>query len=193
MMAAEAAMSLHLANEPAVAEDKDAPPPGAPLRAHLLAGVAAGQFAGLVMASAIMLGFAGVVGTSALLPFQVVGSLVFGQAAMVHEAHLPAFLAGLAIHQLGPSLAWGLVMGAGSYAMRAVRGTQVLILGLGIGIAAQVIDVNFALGMAYQVAGIRDIWLQNAPSLWSWLAHFLFGVVLALSYPLAWKRFGSPA
>lgn len=183
-------MSLHLGHEPAAATDKDAPAPGSPLRAHLLAGIVAGQVAGLAMAAAVMLGFGVVVGTSALLPFQVVGSLLFGQAAMVHEAHVPAFLAGLAIHQLGPSLGWGLVMGAGSYAVRAVRGTQVLVLGLGIGIAAQVIDVNFALGMAYQVAGIRDIWLQHAPSLWSWLAHFLFGLVLALTYPWAWTRLG---
>src|SRR4051812_11887645 len=80
-------------------------------RSPVLSGVITGQIAGLIMAVVVMFVFAVFLGKSPLYPVQVIGSLVFGKAAL-EGFHLGALLAGLLLHQLGPSLLWGFVFGA---------------------------------------------------------------------------------
>ena len=181
-------MSLNLNSEASQPDSPDAPPAGSPMRTHLIAGVITGQVAGLAMAAAVMFGFGALLGTTPILPFQAIGSLFFGQSALRPEPHVGAFVAGLLLHQLGPSLIWGLLMGFGSFAMGAVRGSAIVVLGTSIGIVAQLVDVNMLLLVAYDVLGLRDIWLQHAPSFWSWVAHFVFGLTLAAVFPFAWGR-----
>ena len=148
----------------------------------LLAGALAGQVAGLVMAVVVMAVFTIFLGKGPLDPVQVIGSLAFGDAAL-HGFHLPSLLAGLAFHQLGPALAWGLVLGAAGHALgrRGVR--ALLALGLAIGIASQAIDAGIV-GVAMRALHGRDFWAENVPLAWSWAAHVVFGLALVSFAPI---------
>jgi hypothetical protein len=90
------------------------------LARHLIAGAIAGQIAGLIMAAVVMLVFTVFLGKGPIYPVQVIGSFVYGDAAL-QGFHLPAFLMGLVLHQLGPSLFWGLALGAFAYGFRSIR------------------------------------------------------------------------
>jgi hypothetical protein len=79
-------------------------------RSHIAAGAIAGQIAGLIMAVVVMAVFTIFLGKGPLYPVQVIGSFIFGDAA-IQGFNLPALLAGLVLHQAGPSLFWGVVFG----------------------------------------------------------------------------------
>ena len=147
-------------------------------RADLFAGVLAGQISGLIMALVMMGVFAVFLGTSPLFPVQVIGSFVTGNIA-VQGFHLPSVLWGLVLHQLGPSLAWGLGFGAVVHVLDVRRLGGLLLVGLGIGVTSQVIDVNMVIPVAFPALHGRDIWTENVPMFWSWAAHLVFGLSLA--------------
>jgi hypothetical protein len=156
-----------------------APAPTAPLRRHLAAGALAGQVAGLVMAVVMMAVFGLLLGSSPLFPVQVIGSLIFGDAAL-HGFHLPALVAGLVLHQAGPSLAWGLAFGALAHAFTPRRAGLVL-AGVAVGLLSQVVDVGLLVPLAMRALHGRDLWAEHVPAAWSWAAHLVFGLSLAFS------------
>ena len=144
----------------------------------LAAGALAGQVAGLVMAVVVMAVFALFLGKSPLFPVQVIGSIVFGDAA-IQGFHLPALLAGLLVHQAGPSLAWGLVLGGAAHAVDLRRGPGLVALGVAVGLASQVVDVELVVPVVMRALHGHDLWAENVPSAWSWAAHLTFGLALA--------------
>jgi hypothetical protein len=146
-------------------------------RRDLLAGALAGQVAGLVMAVVMIAVFTLVLGTAPLYPVQVIGSLVFGEAAL-SGLHVPAVLAGLVLHQAGPSLAWGLAFGALVHAF-APRRAGLVLLGVAVGLLSQVIDVGLVVPAAMRALHGRDLWAEHVPAFWSWAAHLVFGLSLA--------------
>src|SRR3954465_4393043 len=76
----------------------------------MVAGIVTGQAAGLIMAVVVMAVFTIFLGHGPLYPVQVIGSTIYGEAAL-QGYHIPAILAGLVLHQAGPSLFWGAVFG----------------------------------------------------------------------------------
>lgn len=157
-----------------------------PLRRSLCAGVLAGQAAGLLMAVAVMAVFTLFLDKGPLFPVQVIGSFVFGDAAL-QGFNAPAFLTGLALHQLGPSLAWGLAFGLGVRVL-GVRGTAGQAgLAVAIGLLSQVVDVQIVGTRAFLALHGHDIWAEQVPALWSWAAHIVFGLGLLL-YPSIDRR-----
>lgn len=148
-------------------------------RRSLVAGLIAGQLSGLVMAVVMMAVFTLFLGKGPLFPVQVIGSILFGDAA-VQGFHLPALLAGLILHQAGPSLLWGLVFGGAGYALDVRRGSAVLLLGALIGLASQAIDVDLILPAAMRALHGHDLWAEQVPALWSWAAHLVFGLGLGV-------------
>lgn len=157
------------------------------LARHLAAGALAGQVAGLVMALVMVAVFVLVLGTGPLYPVQVIGSLAFGEAAL-RGIHLPAVLAGLVLHQAGPSLAWGLVLGALAHALDPRRG-GIVALGVAVGLVSQVVDVDILVPAAMRALHGRDLWAEQVPVLWSWAAHLVFGLSLAC-FPWILGRLG---
>jgi hypothetical protein len=143
----------------------------------LAAGALAGQVAGLVMAVVVMAVFTLFLGTGPLFPVQVIGSLVFGDAA-VQGLHVPALLAGLVLHQAGPALGWGLAFGAAVHAL-APRRAGLLALGVAVGLASQVVDVGLLVPAAMRALHGHDLWAEHVPAFWSWAAHLVFGLALA--------------
>lgn len=172
------AVAVHVRSKPRAEE-------GRSLLRALVVGLLAGQSAGIIMAGALMAVFMLFLGTSPLFPFQVIGSFVFGDAAL-QGFHARAFLAGLALHQLGPSLGWGLAMGTGVWAF-GLRGRGLAALAVGIGLLSQLIDVNIVVPMAFTALHGHDIWAERVPALWSWAAHLVFGLGL-LRYPAIDRR-----
>jgi len=146
---------------------------------QLAAGAIAGQISGLIMAVVMMAVFTIFLGKGPLSPVQVIGSFIFGDAAL-QGFNLPALLAGLVLHQAGPSLAWGLVFGGVLYAFDIRRGAALVLIGALDGLASQVVDVNLVLPAAMKALHGHDIWAEQVPAFWSWAAHLVFGLGLAI-------------
>lgn len=151
----------------------------ASLSDDLKAGALAGQIAGLVMAVVIMLVFTVFLGKGPLFPVQVIGSVVFGDAAL-QGFHLPAFLTGLILHQAGPSLLYGLAFGALVHTLHIRPGIPMLAWGLAVGLISQLVDVNLMLPMVFTALHGHDIWAEQVPMFWSCAAHAVFGLGLAV-------------
>ena len=150
--------------------------------------IVAGQIAGLVMAVVVMLVFTVFLGKGPLHPVQVIGSLIFGEPAL-HGLHVGALIAGLLLHQGGPALFWSLVFGWAVHASRIEGGARLVGLGLGIGLLSQLVDVNLILPPVMRALHGRDLWAAEVPAFWSWAAHAVYGLALALAYPPVRRRF----
>lgn len=146
----------------------------------ILAGVITGQVAGLIMAVAVMAVFTIFYGTSPLYPVQVIGSTVFGAAAL-DGFHFGALLAGLLLHQLGPSLFWGAVFGLAVGQKGNVTSQKALVIGLIIGVISMVDVVVLVPAVMNSLHG-TDFWNQQVPIGWDWVAHLVFGASFGL-YP----------
>jgi hypothetical protein len=164
-----------------------AAPRSSSLRELIVAAVT-GQLAGLVMAVVVMAVFTIFLGKGPLFPVQVIGSFAFGDAAVQGGVHVPALLAGLVLHQLGPALGWSLVFGLLVRALDARRGAPLLALGLAVGLASQLVDVNLILGRAMTALHGHDLWAEHVPAFWSWAAHVVFGLALAALHPAVSRR-----
>src|SRR4051812_38800695 len=84
---------------------------------ELVPAIITGQIAGLVMAVVVMLVFVVFLGHGPLYPVQVIGSLLFGDAAL-QGTNLGAIVAGLLLHQGGPALFWSIAFGLAVHAWR---------------------------------------------------------------------------
>lgn len=145
----------------------------------IAAGVITGQLAGLIMALVMMVVFTVFLGKGPFYPVQVIGSLVFGNAAL-QGFNLQAFLVGLVLHQSGASLFWGAAFGVVTYGLDISRGPRLVGLALGTGVLSQLIDVNLLLPVVFQALHGHNIWAEQIPAFWSWAAHLVFGAGLAL-------------
>jgi hypothetical protein len=143
-------------------------------------GIITGQIAGLIMAVVVMIVFAVFLGHSPLYPVQVIGSTLFGESAL-QGFHLGALLAGLLLHQLGPSLLWGFLFGvlAKKFAIRSTADATKL--GLAIGVVSMVGPYLLIPAVMNTLQG-ADYWNREVPMLWDWAAHIVFGASFAL-YP----------
>lgn len=146
----------------------------------ILKGILTGQLAGLIMAVAVMAVFTIFYGRSPLYPVQVIGSTVFGAKAL-EGFHFGALIAGLLLHQLGPSFIWGLIFGAIAGKVQKIDTAKALLLGLGLG-AVSMIDVYFLIPMIMKFLHGTDFWNQEIPLGWDWVAHLVFGASFVL-YP----------
>jgi hypothetical protein len=156
------------------------------LKRDLVAGVITGQVSGLIMAVVVMAVFTIFLGKGPLYPVQVIGSFALGDSAL-EGFNVPAILAGLALHQLGPSLFWGVAFGLAVYLLDVRRGAGLVALAAVTGLLSQAIDVNLVLPVAMKSLHGHDIWAEQVPAFWSWAAHLVFGLGLAL-FPLVNRR-----
>ena len=155
----------------------------APVARTLRDGLVAGQTAGLAMAVAMMAIYTFVLGQTPFLPLQTVGAFARGGSALDGIQPL-AFAAGLAMHQLGPALAWGLVFGILVALIRPERAMALMFLGLFVGLLAQVVDVYFLLPRFAAALDVPNYWAAHVHPAASWFVHAVFGLSLSL-YP--WK------
>ncbi len=159
------------------------------LRRDLVAGLITGQVSGLIMAAVVMAVFTIFLGRGPLYPVQVIGSFALGDAAL-EGFNVTAIGAGLVLHQLGPSLFWGVVFGVAVYLFDLRRGAGMLAMAAATGLLSQAIDVNLVLPLAMKALHGHDIWAEQVPPFWSWAAHLVFGLGLAL-FPGVYRRLSS--
>ena len=119
------------------------------------------------MAVVVMLVFVLFLGHGPLYPVQVIGSLLFGDAALV-GTHVGAIVAGLLLHQGGPALFWSIMFGLGVHAWRVSGTARLVALGLAVGVLSQLVDVNLMLPPIMKALHGRDIWAAEVPAFWSW-------------------------
>lgn len=151
----------------------------------LISGIITGQIAGLIMAVVVMIVFTLFLGHGPLYPVQVIGSTLFGESAL-NGFHFGALVAGLVLHQAGPSLLWGFLFGlfARKYPLDSTG--KALAAGLGLGIVSMVGPYLLIPFVMNTLQGV-DFWNQEVPILWDWAAHIVFGACFAL-YPLIVKK-----
>lgn len=150
-----------------------------PLPADLATGAAAGLFAGAVLLIGLAVVFSLFEAVPAWYPIQVIGSLVYGPAAL--SAFDPAvLLTGITLHLFGPALIWGLVFGALVNLVGPTRVEGWELLGLFVGAASQVIDVYILAPAVFTVVQGQDLWAASIPDGWSWALHLMYGVALGI-------------
>jgi len=145
----------------------------------LVSGIITGQLAGLIMAVVVMIVFT-ILGKGPLYPVQVIGSMALGESAL-QGTNLLAVVAGLILHQLGPSLLWGIVFGLIATKITITTMKDALIPGLVVGVISMVgpyILIPFLMNSFHG----QDFWNQNVPMFWDWAAHLVFGASFVL-YP----------
>lgn len=147
---------------------------------EVLAGVLSGQLAGLIMAVVVMLVFTIFIGTGPFFPVQVIGSMALGESAL-HGTNFLAVLVGVLLHQLGPSLLWGVIFGLLSSKLAIKTQKESLFLGLGVSVLSMV-GPYFLIPFLMNALHGADYWNQNVPMFWDWAAHIVFGTSFIL-YP----------
>lgn len=153
----------------------------------VLSGIISGQIAGLVMAVVVMAVFTIFLGKGPLYPVQVIGSMAFGEAAL-QGTHIGAVLAGLVLHQAGPSLLWGFLFGLAARKF-AIRSNGAAIgLGLAFGVISMFGPYVLIPTLMNALHGV-DIWNREVPMFWDWAAHIVFGLALGAAYPIVSRRY----
>jgi hypothetical protein len=140
----------------------------------LLSGIITGQIAGLIMAVVVMIVFAVFLGKNPLYPVQVIGSTIFGEAAL-QGMHLGAIVAGLLLHQLGPALLWGSIFGlvAAKFSIETTK--QSLVAGILLGVVSM-LGAYLLIPFVMQTLHGVDFWNREVPLFWDWAAHLVFGI-----------------
>lgn len=152
----------------------------------ILAGVATGQIAGLIMAFVMMVVYAAFLNQHLLYPVQIIGSTLLGEEALI-GFNWSAIFTGLVLHQLGPALFWGLAFGsvAKFYAIQTVR--ESLALGFLVGVVAMIVDVYYFVPIIMNYFNGVNIWAREVPLGWDWAAHLVFGFSFGLYPPILKK------
>jgi hypothetical protein len=153
----------------------------------LVPAIITGQLAGLVMAVVVVIVFVVFLGKGPLYPVQVIGSLLFGDAAL-QGTHVGAVVAGLLLHQGGPALFWSLVFGLVVHTWSIDGAARLTALGIVIGLASQLVDVNLLLPPIMRALHGHDIWAAEVPAFWSWAAHVVYGLALGLLFTSVRRR-----
>ncbi|WP_295901071.1 hypothetical protein [uncultured Bdellovibrio sp.] len=151
----------------------------------LVTGIVTGQIAGLIMAVVVMVVFTVFLGKSPLYPVQVIGSVLFGESAL-QGFHLGALLAGLLLHQLGPSLLWGVLYGVVASKLQPQSKGAALMLGLGVSVVSMA-GPYVLIPLVMNIMQGVDYWNREVPMFWDWAAHIVFGASFAL-YPMIEKK-----
>jgi len=154
----------------------------------LLAGIVTGQVAGLIMAVVVMIVFAVFLGHSPLYPVQVIGSVLFGESAL-QGFHFGALLAGLILHQAGPSLLWGVAYGLIAAKLQPRNTSSALMLGLAVGVVSM-IGPYVLIPFVMNIMQGADLWNREVPMFWDWAAHLVFGASFGLYPALERKLLG---
>ncbi|MCA1663867.1 MAG: hypothetical protein LC659_06300 [Myxococcales bacterium] len=154
---------------------------------ELVPAIITGQLAGLIMAVVVIFVFVAFLGKGPLYPVQVIGSLLFGDAAL-HGIHVGAVIAGLLLHQGGPALFWSLVFGLAVHAWRIEDSARLAALGVAVGVASQLVDVDLVLPPLMRALHGHDIWAAEVPAFWSWAAHVVYGLALGLLFTSVRRR-----
>jgi hypothetical protein len=158
--------------------------------ASLVSGLVASIAGGVVMAAVMVVAF--VVGqhTSALFPLRPIGTYLFGDRMLVAPT-AGMYAAAIAFH-FAVCAIWGIVFAFAATLLRADKSFGgALVVGIIIGLASQIIDVNIVSPAWMAARWGQDLWTATVPPLYSWLGHVAFGltfVIVPLMFRPLWLR-----
>ncbi|HEX8953055.1 MAG TPA: hypothetical protein VF945_14470 [Polyangia bacterium] len=154
--------------------------------ASLVSGCAAALIGGVVMAVVMVVAFAALHHTSLLYPLRPIGAFLYGDR-MLEAPTAGMYVAATALH-FGVCALWGIIFAFSATLLRcddSIGGS--LALGIVIGLASQIIDVNLVAPALMDSLWGEDLWTGHVPPAYSWLAHVAFGLSFAVA-PLFFRR-----
>jgi hypothetical protein len=154
--------------------------------ASLVSGFIAAMIGGVVMAIVMVVAYMVFQHSSLFYVLRPIGTFLYGDRML--EAPMAAmYVAALAFH-FGICAVWGIVFGFAATILRvdhSVGGS--LALGVVIGLASQIVDVNLIAPALQNRLWGTDLWTATVPPLYSWLGHIAFGLTFGLA-PLLFRN-----
>jgi hypothetical protein len=146
---------------------------------------------GAVWMLAMMAWFSAIPRTRVIQPLNVIATLAYGESALFSLSP-SGYLWAIAFH-VGLAALWGMVFGVVATAMRVDKSAWApLVLGVIVGLAAQIIDVNLLSPAIFGGLFGHDVWRENVAPAASWIAHVGFGLgfcVFPSVFRTLWLRF----
>ena len=154
--------------------------------ASLVAGFVTSLIGGAVMAVVMVVAYMAFQHSSFLYALRPIGAFLYGDTMLT--APTPAmYLAATAFH-FGICAVWGIIFAFAATLLRvdgSVGGS--LALGVVIGLASQIVDVNMIAPALMNRLWGTDLWTATVPPLYSWLGHIAFGLTFGLA-PLLFRN-----
>lgn len=153
--------------------------------ASLVSGFVAALVGGLAMAIVMVVAFTTLRHTGLWFALKPIGAFLYGDR-MFTMPTAGMYVAATAFH-FGVCAIWGIVFAFAATLLRAdvsVGGS--LVLGIVIGLASQIVDVNLVAPAVMNQLWGDDLWTATVPPAYSWLGHVAFGLSFAIA-PLLFR------
>lgn len=154
--------------------------------ASLVSGFVTSLVGGVVMAVVMVVAFMAFQHTSLLYALRPIGAFLYGDRMLVAPT-ASMYVAATAFH-FGVCAIWGIVFAFAATLLRADKSFGgSLVLGIVIGLASQIVDINLVTPRLMTSLWGQDLWSATVPPLYSWLGHLAFGVTFAMA-PLLFRN-----
>ncbi len=158
--------------------------------ASLVSSFVAALLGGVLMALVMVVAYVAFRHTDVLYPLRPIGAFLYGDR-MLTSPTAAMYVAAAAFH-FGVCAIWGIVFAFAATLLRVDKSYGgALALGVVIGLAAEIIDVNLVAPALMRSLWGDDLWSATVPPLWSWLGHIVFGlsfVVMPAMFRGLWVR-----
>jgi len=148
--------------------------------ASLVAGFIASLIGGVVMAVVMVVAYMAFQHTSFLYALRPIGTFLYGDTMLT--APTPAMYVAATAFHFGIGAVCGIIFAFAATLLRvdgSVGGS--LALGIVIGLASQIVDVNLVAPALQNRLWGTDLWTATVPPLYSWLGHIAFGLTFAIA------------
>ncbi len=153
--------------------------------ASLVGGVCASLVGGVAMAAVMVVAFTTLRHTGLWYALKPIGAFLYGDR-MFTMPTTGMYVAATAFH-FGVCVVWGIVFAFAATLLRADKSVGgALVLGIVIGLASQIIDINLVTPALMDSLWGDDLWTAAVPPAYSWLGHVAFGLCFALA-PLVFR------
>ncbi|MCA1665654.1 MAG: hypothetical protein LC659_15535 [Myxococcales bacterium] len=154
--------------------------------ASLVSGFVASLAGGVVMAVVMVVAYMTMQHTSLMYALRPIGTFLYGDRMLVAPT-AGMYAAATAFH-FAVCAIWGIVFAFAATLLRADKSFGgSLVLGIVIGLASQIIDVNLVTPALQNSLWGQDLWTATVPPPYSWLGHVGFGLAFVLA-PLMFRK-----
>jgi hypothetical protein len=152
--------------------------------ASIVSGLIASQIGAIVMAIFMFAVYPTVFGTRLFYPLDVIGSYLYGERALAVGLGAVGRLWALCFH-IGVCATWGIMFALLATLLRVDKTVWgPVVLGVCIGLAAQLVDINLITPPLMHTLHGVDLWAMTVPAWVSWVGHILFGLSFASFTPM---------
>lgn len=144
-----------------------------------LAALVTGELAAFVTAAAYISIFVSM-GQDAFFPLRVIGSAVFGDAALQRLNGTAAFT-GFILHFTVATLPWVFAFYYAAKLTRARRLLHFLVIGIAITVVSELLDAYFVVPVLMRALHGHDIYGEHITKPISWMGHIIFGMGFAFA------------